>query len=80
MTYLGSYIFFIFHQLNQLNIERLPQTLYNPSKELNRTIKMLEEALDFEGIDEICGAIENIPDVDFLFDIMHTTSISAPLK
>ena len=41
---------------------------------------MLEEELNFEGVDEVCGAIENIPNVELLFDIMHTYSISAPLK
>lgn len=41
---------------------------------------MLEAELNLEGVDEVCGAIENIPDIDFLLDIMQTTSISAPLK
>lgn len=41
---------------------------------------MLEEELNLEGVDEVCGTIENIPDIDFLLNIMHTGSISAPLK
>ena len=41
---------------------------------------MLEEELNLDGVDEICGAVENIPSIEFLFDIMFTTSISAPLK
>ncbi len=41
---------------------------------------MLEEEIDFEGIDEICGSIQNLSDTDLLTDIAGSYSISAPLK
>jgi hypothetical protein len=41
---------------------------------------MLEEELNFDGVDEVCGAVENIADIEFVFDAIFTHSISAPLK
>ncbi len=39
---------------------------------------MLEEELNFEGVDEICGAIEDLSSIEEIIDLPFT-SISAPL-
>lgn len=45
-----------------------------------RMCQMLEENLDFEGVDEICGTLENLPDIQDIIGTIGTFSISAPLK
>jgi hypothetical protein len=45
--------------------------------------KMLEENLDFDGVDEICGIIEDLTNLDktlLELNIPLTFSISAPLN
>lgn len=40
---------------------------------------MLDESVNFEGVDEVCGDIEPIDELEVIINFTGTTSISAPL-
>lgn len=41
---------------------------------------MLQETLDLNGCDEICGEVEELTSLELIFDGFVTTSLSSPLK